>query len=148
MTPRPPRSTLFPYTTLFRSALIARLGPRIERALRKALPGLRHDERFVVLQDGAEAVAPGAGTPRVVERKQDRRERGRCRAAVRARGVSREATAVAVVERDGNPLAFVEGGGDRAGDSPPRRSGTRPPAPHHEDFLRLAHPLLGIGRVA
>src|SRR5260221_8712943 len=28
---RPPRSTLFPYTTLFRSALLARLLPRINR---------------------------------------------------------------------------------------------------------------------
>src|SRR5207244_12743854 len=35
------------------AALIARLGPRIERALREALPGLGHGERFVVLQDGA-----------------------------------------------------------------------------------------------
>src|SRR3989440_2299887 len=199
---RPPRSTLFPYTTLFRSvlpqedadvlfvpfrlealqerqhteestagaveeemsgltrqvlprrierdalgprglaqdataALIARLGPRIERALREALPGLGHDERFVVLQDGAEAVAPGAGTPRVVERKQDRRERGRGRAAVRARGMSREATAIAVVERDGNPLAFVEGGGDRVGEAPPRRIGGREAVHHHEDFPHL-----------
>src|SRR3989454_3503601 len=74
------------------AALIARLGPRIERTLRKALPGLGHDERFVVLQDGAETVASGAGTPRVVERKQDRRERGRGRAAVRARGRSEEHT--------------------------------------------------------
>src|SRR3989442_4849779 len=80
------------------AALIARLGPRIERALRQALPGLGHDERFVVLQDGAETVASRAGTPRVVERKQDRRERRRCRAAGRARWMSRAATAV--VRRD------------------------------------------------
>src|ERR1041385_9332653 len=66
------------------AALIARLGPRIQRALREALPGWGHDERFVVLQDGAEAVASGAGTPRVVEREQDRRERRGGRAAGRS----------------------------------------------------------------
>src|SRR6267378_4315810 len=94
------------------AALVARLGPRIERTLRQALPGVGDDERFVVLQDGAEAIASGAGAPRVVEREQDRRERGSCRAAIRARWVGREATAVAVVERDGNALALVESGGD------------------------------------
>src|SRR2546426_7757850 len=88
------------------AALVARLGPRIERALCQALPGVGHDERFVVLQDGTEAIAPGAGAPRVVEREQDRRERGSCRAALRTRGMGREATAVAVVEREGNALAF------------------------------------------
>src|SRR6267154_1833029 len=92
-------------------ALVARLGPGIQRTLRQTLPGVGHDERFVVLQDGAEAIAPGAGAPRVVEREQDRRERGSCRAATGTRGMGGEATAVAVVECDGNALAFVESGG-------------------------------------
>src|SRR5207244_8414403 len=56
-------------------ALVARLGPGSECALRQAFPGVGHDERLIVLQDGAEAVARRAGAPRVVEREQDRRER-------------------------------------------------------------------------
>src|SRR6267143_1933016 len=80
------------------SAFVPRFGPRIERTLRQALPGVGHDERFVVLQDGAEAIAPGARAPRVVEREQDRGERGSCRAAIGARGMGGEAAAVAIVQ--------------------------------------------------
>ncbi len=61
--------------------------------------------------------------------------------------MGREATPVAVVERDGHALAFVEGCGDRVGESPPRRIGSRQTVHDHEDLLRLAHPPLGIGRV-
>src|SRR6185437_3533508 len=78
------------------AAFVPGFGPRIERTLRRALPGVGHDERFVVLQDGAEAIAPGARAPRVVEREQDRGERGSCRAAIGARGMGGEAAAVAV----------------------------------------------------
>src|SRR5437870_10843275 len=55
---RPPRSPLFPYTTLFRSRLAARLG---------AVPGRRGERRRVRLRrvhggrDGAEALVRPAG---------------------------------------------------------------------------------------
>src|SRR2546428_10015598 len=50
---RPPRSTLFPYTTLFRSAVL----------------GLRADRVLDVVAQGAggQGVAPGAGAARGVE---------------------------------------------------------------------------------
>src|SRR5688572_32550653 len=35
MIPRPPRSTLFPYTTLFRSALLALQGPKAQDILQR-----------------------------------------------------------------------------------------------------------------
>src|SRR3712207_7541811 len=38
---RPPRSTLFPYTTLFRSAVEAHERPRTDRALRGKVPLLQ-----------------------------------------------------------------------------------------------------------
>src|SRR3989442_10166519 len=47
---RPPRSTLFPYTTLFRSLVVVEVGPRQEVAGR--VIGL-------ALDSGAEARAPG-----------------------------------------------------------------------------------------
>src|SRR3712207_8746987 len=50
---RPPRSTLFPYTTLFRSAGRGRLGRRLDAPLPQearhetaALPDLAHDDDF------------------------------------------------------------------------------------------------------
>src|SRR3712207_6435317 len=49
---RPPRSTLFPYTTLFRSAMSAlsrRNGARIESLIRKALANKGYDPRLVNL---------------------------------------------------------------------------------------------------
>src|SRR5687768_17954854 len=38
---RPPRSTLFPYTTLFRSILPRMTGPGVAQQLAQARPGLR-----------------------------------------------------------------------------------------------------------
>src|SRR3712207_8591252 len=49
---RPPRSTLFPYTTLFRSAARVRLTRRIDLA-----PGRLHEERG---DRAGQVVAPGA----------------------------------------------------------------------------------------
>src|SRR6267142_299941 len=54
-----------------------------------------------------------------------------------------EAAAVAVVECDRDALAFVERGGDRVGEAPPSRIGSRQAVHDHEDLLRLSHPLLG-----
>src|SRR3712207_8251298 len=41
---RPPRSTLFPYTTLFRSSLVSRRGRRPRSRLRVRNAGERYDE--------------------------------------------------------------------------------------------------------
>src|SRR5205807_9476391 len=90
-------------------ALVARLGPGVERAAREALAGVGDDQRLVVLEHRAEAVAPRACPPRIVERKQDRRERRRRRAAAGARRVRGKAPAVAVLERHRDALAFAEG---------------------------------------
>src|SRR5690348_18124622 len=38
---RPPRSTLFPYTTLFRSAALASLAPAVQKALTEAASRIR-----------------------------------------------------------------------------------------------------------
>src|SRR3712207_7052996 len=52
---RPPRSTLFPYTTLFRSAL-TRVGDRWTLLVVDAL--LRGEKRFNELQDELDGIAP------------------------------------------------------------------------------------------
>src|SRR5437762_8936587 len=58
MTPRPPRSTLFPYTTLFRSRLEIR-----DREVEERLPRLRVPDRAAVTDDYPLAVRrdPDAG---------------------------------------------------------------------------------------
>src|SRR3712207_9000803 len=72
MSRRPPRSTLFPYTTLFRSSMaVRRLGRALREAERAELAGnalprhsaeltslaLRHPDRLEECQDGAEVDA-------------------------------------------------------------------------------------------
>src|SRR5256885_9378555 len=42
---RPPRSTLFPYTTLFRSDWVNRAGPRLEQGLRPATVRTMSEDR-------------------------------------------------------------------------------------------------------
>src|SRR3712207_9127292 len=78
---RPPRSTLFPYTTLFRS-LLPRLEPDLPRGDRRApaqgaLPGLRlEDDRLPLLR--VATVSPG---------RRARADRGGLRRAPRLRVV-------------------------------------------------------------
>src|SRR2546429_4667082 len=48
---RPPRSTLFPYTTLFRSALILRVSPH-ERLVRKSAEAVLQARRHRVRRSG------------------------------------------------------------------------------------------------
>src|SRR5690349_23425060 len=62
---RPPRSTLFPYTTLFRSVIVARLAPAGEhRALVAAVAGggvhQRHEHRGHVAADEADGEGAAA----------------------------------------------------------------------------------------
>src|SRR5260370_30634203 len=45
-------------------ALVARLGPGIQRTLGQTLPGVGPDERSVLLQDGSEPLAPRPSAPR------------------------------------------------------------------------------------
>ena len=60
--------------------VVARLGPRIDRAVAQGALGVRDDERLVVLERGAEAVAGGAGAAGIVEGEELRASgRGRCR---------------------------------------------------------------------
>jgi hypothetical protein len=68
------------------AALVARLGPGIDRPLGKAQLGIADDQRLVVLQHGPEAVAVGAGAAGIVEgEERGRHHRGR-RVAGRAGG--------------------------------------------------------------
>src|SRR2546430_5805080 len=78
---RPPRSTLFPYTTLFRSgrlhqlALIpagGRVCPRLDGAGGETQGAVRHHPGLVVLEHVAEALALRARAERMVEREQER----------------------------------------------------------------------------
>ena len=64
--------------------VVARLGPRIDRALAQRAVGVGNDERLVVLEHRAEAVTRRARAARIVEREELRRGRGRARAIVRA----------------------------------------------------------------
>ena len=57
--------------------VVARLRPRIDRAVAQRALGVGDDERFVVLEHRAEAVALLAGAARRVEREELRRRRGR-----------------------------------------------------------------------
>src|SRR5437763_9456170 len=52
MTPRPPRSTLFPYTTLFRSVRV-RLGDRRQQRLRVGVGRIGDHARRAAILDGA-----------------------------------------------------------------------------------------------
>src|SRR2546425_12081655 len=61
---RPPRSTLFPYTTLFRS-LVEHLGPPEER-LRLGLAG-RQRQRLLERLDGASVIAERNETPPLLD---------------------------------------------------------------------------------
>ena len=66
---------LVPARGLQQLALIPLAGgmrPGLDGALRQALAPIGHDERFVVSQDIAEALALGAGAERVVEREEER----------------------------------------------------------------------------
>src|SRR6266496_1563547 len=96
---RPPRSTLFPYTTLFRSALRSSSSPRLSapshRSAVRAWQGLRRDgadrggadviARVVVagvragtlLAHRPAAAAPAADAPRALAVRRDRRARAR-----------------------------------------------------------------------
>ena len=74
-------------------AVVARLGPRIDRAFAQRAIGVGNDQRLVVLEHRAEAVARRARAARIVEREELRRGRRRAGAVVRALealGVSRD----------------------------------------------------------
>src|SRR6185503_18660029 len=51
---------------------VARLGPGVDRPFEQAAAGIRDHQRLVVLQHRAEPVAAAAGTPRRVEREEQR----------------------------------------------------------------------------
>ena len=115
------------------AALVARLGPGVDRPLGEAALRVGDDQRLVVLQHRAEAVAGGAGAPRVVEGEERRGDHGGRRVAAAARGPAGEPEPSAVVERQRDALALLEGDGDRLARSAPAppacsRVGPRRPA--------------------
>src|SRR5687768_17666068 len=71
---RPPRSTLFPYTTLFRSQQVAQLAHETARGVRVGLgeraDGVERVEEKVRVQLGAQALQPRLG--QVADRKSTR----------------------------------------------------------------------------
>src|SRR3712207_7088149 len=67
---RPPRSTLFPYTTLFRSGLVARPAGEGELA-----------DEWILRPDAAQLDHDGAAAPRLVGGPRHRRRVNRLRAA-------------------------------------------------------------------
>jgi hypothetical protein len=79
-------------------ALVAGLRPRVDGPVAQGALRVGHDERFVVLEYRAEAVARRAGAARVVEREELRRRRRHPRAVVRALEALGEAQRPAVGE--------------------------------------------------
>src|SRR3712207_8070252 len=71
---RPPRSTLFPYTTLFRSAVHARLGAGDDAAAPARAAGARHPRRRRggPVPVGGAGVGGAAGRPQRRDRKSTR----------------------------------------------------------------------------
>src|SRR6267378_1842370 len=98
------------------ASFVARLGPGIERASGERAPRIRHDQRLIVLQHRAEAVAARTRAARIVEGKERGRKYGRGTTARRAGGMLGEAPPIAVVERQGHAFAFAEGGSDSVGE--------------------------------
>src|ERR687898_3415406 len=64
--------------------LVARLGPGIDSSLSETLLRVAHDERLIVFQHRAEAVAVGARAARIVEGEEGRSHRNGRRIAVAA----------------------------------------------------------------
>ena len=102
--------------------LVARLGPRVDRAGGEAARGVGDDERLVVLEDRAEAVAPAAGAARVVEGEESGCDHGSRRVTGAAGGEPSESEPVPSrrewgMEHDRDPLALLKGGRDRFGEA-------------------------------
>ena len=128
--------------------LVARLRPRIDRAVAQRARRVGDDERFIVLERRAEAVAPLARAARAVEREELRRRRRRARAVVRALEALGEAQprrpALGVERRrhrlgeedDAVAVAFAERGADRVGEPPARLVAHHEPVDDDEQLLR------------
>src|SRR6185503_19318532 len=116
-----------------------RLGPRVERPADDGARGVGDDERFVVLEHRAEAVAPGARATRVIKGEEVRRERRRRGAARGAGGMLGEAVPVAVVEGERDALPLVERGCDRIGETAAVLDGGANPIYDDQDIFRSAH---------
>ncbi len=111
--------------------VVARLGPRIDRAFAQRPARVRDDERLVVLERRAESVAALTRAARAVERKQLRRRRRGARAIVGALVAFGESKPVrrprcercrnALGEQDDAiAVALAEGGADRIGEATAR----------------------------
>ena len=116
--------------------LVARLGPGIDGAFHQAAIGIRHHERLVVFQHGAESVARRAGAPRIVEGEERRGDGRRGRVAGAAGGRPGEAKPPAIVQGEGDPFTLLEGGGDRFRDPAERIRRSGQPIHHDEQLAR------------
>ena len=117
------------------AALVPRLGPRVDGALGEAEVGVADDQRLVVLQHRAEAVAVGTGAAGVIEGKERRRHHGGGSVACAAGRRAGEAESAAVVQGERDAFTLLERGRDRLGEAPQRcRPGGQ--AVHHYEQLR------------
>jgi hypothetical protein len=113
---------------------VARLGPWVDRAVRQAAGRLGDDERLVVLEHRAEAVAAGTGAGGVVEREQRRGEPGGGGAAPEAVRGAREIEDLGAGEHAREALAFAKREGEGVGEAGLLRRGHTEPVHHHQDI--------------
>src|SRR5206468_9239418 len=116
--------------------VVARHRPGMERAVAQRSLGMRDDERFVVLQNGAKAVALGARTARTVEREKLGRRSRRTRAVVRALEALGEPQRTALGENDGVAIAFAECRRDGVGQTTSRLVVDAQPVDDDEQLAR------------
>jgi hypothetical protein len=117
------------------AALVARLGPGIDRAFDEAPGRIADDEALVVLQHRAEAVAAAARPSGIVEREQQRGKRCRYGVAGAAGELLGESEPAGRVEHDRDPFALDEGQRDGFPDPVDGRGGL--PLQHHQQIPGL-----------
>jgi hypothetical protein len=125
------------------TSFVAGLGPGIERAGGERPARIRHDQRLVVFQHRAEAVASGTRAAGIIEGKERRCEHRGGAAAGRAGGVLGEAPPVAIVERQGHAFTFAECSSDGVGESATVCFDRIEPIDDDEHVLTCSHALLG-----
>ena len=130
--------------------VVARLGPRIDRAVAQGALRIGHDQRLVVLEHRAEPVAPGAGASRRVEGEELGRGRRRGGAVVRALEPLGEAKArdgISVERRDDLlreeddrvAIALAKRRAQRVGETAARLLSNDEPVDDDEQLLREGH---------
>ncbi len=130
--------------------LVARLRPRVDRAVAQGAVGVGDDQRLVVFQDGPESIALRAGTAGRVEREELRRRRRHRGAVVRALEALGEMQArdALSVERRGDgfgeqhhrvTIPLAEGRRQRVGEAAARFVADDQPVDDDEQLFRERH---------